>query len=128
LARCGQLIRALAQNGQVEAVAVEGDELRVQFRDPIDERGDQLLLGPLTDMRRAGGINRPVIGLSVRDESADAHDRVVDVLGELVADQLANLVIGLAHKSIGGCEPADVGNGLQVPDDDASICAHRVEF
>jgi hypothetical protein len=26
----------VAQNGEIEAVAIEGDELRVQFRDLID--------------------------------------------------------------------------------------------
>ena len=97
---------SVAQDGQVEAVAVEGDELRVQLRDPVDERRDQLLLGPLADVRRAEGVNRPVIGLSVCDEGADADDRVVDVLGELVADHLANLVVGLADEVVGGCEPA----------------------
>ena len=100
----------------------------LQLRDPVDKRRDQLLLGPLADVGRAEGVNRPVTGLSVRDEGAYADDRVVDVLGELVADRLADLAVGPADEVVGGCEPRDVGNGLQVPDDDASVRAHRVEF
>ena len=46
-------------------------------------------------------------------------NRVVDVLRELVADSLADFHIGLADEIVGGCEPAEVGYSLQVPDDDA---------
>jgi hypothetical protein len=42
----------------------------VQLRDFIDERGDQLLLGPLADIRRANGVNRPVIRLCVPKTSS----------------------------------------------------------
>ena len=111
--------RPIAQHGQVEAVAVEGDELRAQLRDLIAEGGDELLLGPLAHVGRADGVHRPVIGLPVRDEGSDADDRVVDVLGKLVADRLADFHVGLADKIVGGCEPGEVGHSLQVPDDDA---------
>jgi hypothetical protein len=37
---------------------------------------------------------------------------VVDVLGELVADGLADFHVGLADKIIGGREPRKVGHGL----------------
>jgi hypothetical protein len=55
----------------------------------------------------------------VRDESADAHNRVVDVLREFVADRFTNFYVGLADEIVSGSEPADVGHSLQVPDDDA---------
>jgi len=45
----------VAQHGQIEAVAVERDELRAQGRDFIAERGDQLLLSPIANRRRADG-------------------------------------------------------------------------
>ena len=38
---------SVAQHGEVEAVAVERDELRAQLRDLVAEGGDQLLLCPL---------------------------------------------------------------------------------
>ena len=109
----------IAQHGQVEAVAVERDELRAQLRDLVAEGGDQLLLGPLAHVGRADGVHRPVIGLPVRNEGSDADDRVVDVLRKLVADRLADFHVGLADKIVGGCEPGEVGHSLQVPDDDA---------
>jgi hypothetical protein len=67
--------------------------------------------------KRPDGLDSPVIGLPVRDEGSDAHDRVVDVLGELVADRLADLDVGLADKIVGSREPGEVGHSLQVPDD-----------
>src|SRR5262245_2531177 len=60
-----------------------------------------------------------MIELPVCDEGSDADDRVVDVLREFVADGLADFHVGLADKVVGGCEPAEVGHSLQVPDDDA---------
>jgi hypothetical protein len=60
-----------------------------------------------------------VIGLAVRDEGSDADDRVVDVLREFVPDRLADLNVRFADKIIGSRKPAEVGYGLQVPDDDA---------
>jgi hypothetical protein len=42
----------------------------------------------------------------VRNESADADDRVVDVFRKFVADRLADFCVGLADKIVGGCKPA----------------------
>ena len=66
-----------------------------------------------------------MVGLPVRDERSDADDRVVDVLGKLVADRLADLHVGLADEIVGGREPAEVGHGLQVPYDDAWFHSRR---
>jgi hypothetical protein len=111
--------RSVAQYGQVEAVAVEGHETRTQLRDLVAEGADQLLLYPLAHVGRANGVYRPVARLPVRDEGADTDNRVVDVLGELVADRLADLHVGLADEVVGGREPGEVGHSLKVPDDDA---------
>jgi hypothetical protein len=48
------------------------------------------------------GVHGPVIRLPVRDESADAHDGVVDVLRKFVADRLADLYVGLADEIVIG--------------------------
>jgi hypothetical protein len=42
-------------------IAVERDKLRLQLRDFVAERGDELLLGPLTHVGRTERIHRPVI-------------------------------------------------------------------
>jgi hypothetical protein len=60
----------------------------------------------------------PPPALAVSDECSDAHDGVVDVLGEPVAEGLPNVRIPLTDKIIGGCEAGEVGHGLQVPEDD----------
>ena len=48
-----------------------------------------------------------------------------DVGRELIVDRLANFYVGLADEVVGGREPAEVGLGLQVPDDDAWFHAGR---
>src|SRR6516225_11194755 len=67
---------------------------------------------------QSGLASRPIWRASprVRNQYTDADDRVVDVLGKLVADGRANLHVGLAYEVVGGREPAEVGHGLQVPD------------
>ena len=67
---------------------------------------DQFLFCPLAHVGRADGVHRPVVRFPVRDEGSDADDRVVDVLGKLVADRLADFYVGLADEVIGGREPA----------------------
>ena len=47
---------SVAQHGQVEAVAVEGDELRAQFGDLIAERGDQLVFPKIISARSDDAI------------------------------------------------------------------------
>jgi len=61
----------------------------------------------------------------MRDEGSDADDRVIDVLRKFIADRLAGLYVGFADEVVGGREPAEVGHGLQVPDDDAWVHAGR---
>ena len=40
------------------------------------------------------------------------------MLRKLVTDRLADLYVGLADEIVGGREPAEVGHGLQAPDDE----------
>jgi hypothetical protein len=96
----------IAQHGQIEAVAVESDELRAQLRDLVAEGGNQLFLGPLAQVGRADSVHSPVIGLPMRNKRPNADDRVVDVLRKFIADRLAHLHVGLPDKIVGGCEPA----------------------
>jgi hypothetical protein len=63
-------------------------------------------------MRSTECVYRPVIALAVSNERPDAHDRVVDVLRELVAEGLTNVRLWLADKIVGGREPRQVGHGL----------------
>ena len=78
-----------------------------------------MFLCPLTHVGRANGVHSPVIRLPVRDEGADADDRVIDVLRKLVAHRLTHFDIGPADKTVRSCEPGKVGHGFQVPDDEA---------
>ena len=42
----------ITKDGKVKAIAVERHELWLQLRDLVAERGDELLLGVLTNVRR----------------------------------------------------------------------------
>src|SRR5208337_529917 len=78
--------RPIAKNRQVEAVAVEGDELRRKLGNLVDKGRNQMLFGPVADMWRAKSVHDPSTVVAMRDERADADDRVVDVFRKLVAD------------------------------------------
>jgi hypothetical protein len=72
----------------------------------------------------APGGKRRSAARRVGNQRADAHDGVVDVLREPVAESLTNVRIPLADEIVGGCEPWQVGHSLQVPDDDAWFHVH----
>jgi hypothetical protein len=46
---------------------------------------------------------------------------MVNVLRKFFADRLADLYVGLADEIVGSREPAEVGHGLEVPDDDKLV-------
>ena len=56
-------------------------------------------------MRRSQSIDGPSAIFLVRNQCPDANDRVVDVLGELVAHGRANLVIALAVMALAAAKP-----------------------
>ena len=58
------------------------------------------------------------------NQGTDTDDRVVDVLGELVAQLGSNLVIALADMAIRGGEALQVGNGFDVPNDNIAHRSH----
>jgi len=57
-----------------------------------------------------------MIFVMVRYQSADADDRVVDVLWEFVAHCGANFRGGLVQQTISGCETAYIGYCLDIPE------------
>jgi hypothetical protein len=58
---------AISEHGQIEAVSVEGDELRTQFADLFDKVAYQLGFGSLADMWCAERVYAPALGLPRRD-------------------------------------------------------------
>ena len=60
------------------------------------------------------------------DESADARDRVVDVLRKFVAEDLTNIRISPADEIVGSRKPGQIGYSFQVPHDDAWF--HQLEI
>ena len=107
---------AIAQDRQVEGGPIERDQLRGEIGDSADERGDDLLLRALADIRGAESQDRPVFILSLGDQSADAGDRMIDELGELIPHLRAHFVVGPSRQCIGGREAAQVGHGLDILD------------
>jgi hypothetical protein len=67
-----------AKDWQIERAAVEGRHLRRHLSNLVDEGLDEFLLGPLTDVWRADGLNLVSITRPVGDQCADADNRVVD--------------------------------------------------
>ena len=66
--------RAIPEHRQVEAMSVEGDELREQLADFFDKVAYQLSLGSFADVGRAERVNAPAFRLACRDQRADAYD------------------------------------------------------
>jgi hypothetical protein len=56
---------------------------------------------------------------TVGNQRPDTDDRVVDVLGELVAQFSSNLVIALADVTVGSGEAYQIADRLHVPHNDA---------
>ena len=50
------------------------------------------------------------------DQSPNANNRVVDVLGKFIPQRLSDFVFGLAVLTIGGSEALEVRDGFEVPD------------
>ena len=52
------------------------------------------------------------MALAMSNERSDAHNSVVDVLGELIAEDCSNVCIRLADKVIGCSEPTQIGHSF----------------
>jgi hypothetical protein len=59
------------------------------------------------------------------DQSANTDDRMVDVLGELVAQFGSNFVISLADVAVGSSEAFQVRDGLDIPNDEVAHGVHQ---
>jgi hypothetical protein len=95
--------------------------LRFQRIDLVDESGNQLLLGPVTNVRSSERLYLPVASLVACDERSNADDRVVDVLRELVTDRFTDLVVGAAVEPVGAPSSKHFRNRvLAIP--------HRVDY
>ncbi len=76
---------AVAQDGQVESGAVVGHHLRRQLSDLVNEQFDELFLSRLADMWRPDSLDLITVGRPVREQRANADDRVINQLEKLVA-------------------------------------------
>ena len=81
--------------------------------------GDQGLLGAFTYMRRAKRIDSPVTIFLMGNQGTNADDRVIDVLGKLVAQFGTDLIIAFAQMAIRSGEAFQVRDGFDIPNDDA---------
>jgi hypothetical protein len=79
--------RAITQNGKIKAVAVERHELGVS--DLLAEGANQLLLAPLTHMRRAQSEYGPAAALAVSDECLFLHFPVAQYFSNIRFDRSA---------------------------------------
>ena len=69
-------------------------------------------------MWRSQRIDRPMVAVAVRDQSADTGNRVIDVFRKVVAHRGADFRGGLIEQIISSCKAADIGNCLDVPYED----------
>ena len=77
-------------------------------------------------MRSAESIHDPPAFVAMRDQRADADDRVIDVFRELIAYRFPHFIVrGGAHAVCRGVA-AQIGHCLKIPDDD--VVAHRREL
>jgi hypothetical protein len=58
----------------------------------------------------------------MRDQCPNADDRVIDVLGKLLAKFRSNLVVGLSVVTVSGCEAFQVRYGFNVPNKLRGAC------
>src|SRR6516225_34928 len=58
------------------------------------------------------------------NQGTNADNRMIDMLGELIAHRGANLVIAFAVKSVGGSEALEIGDCFDIPNDHIAHTAH----
>ena len=82
---------AIAQNRQIKPIAVEGDELRLQLIDSINEAFDQFGLGPFFDMRGAESRHAPSIIFPFGHQCSDTGDAMQGMLWKARAERVTGL-------------------------------------
>src|SRR5215471_10826546 len=70
-------------------------------------------------MRCTKRVDDPTAVFVMSNQCADADDRVINVLWELLAHGGANFIVALAVMTIGGGKSLEVGNRFDIPNDDA---------
>ena len=98
-------------------MAVEGDELRTQLANLLNEVAYQLGFGALAYVGRAERLHAPALGLAARDQSADANDFVERMFGKPWPDRFAYVGVGRVAQVEHTAAAARSGTGLQVPND-----------
>ena len=114
----------MVKQRQVEAVAVEGYQLRAELIDAVDDGLDQLGLRPFIDTRGTDRRHPPSLGLPTGNQGADADDPVERMLREFRAEGLPNHVFRLSLQPIAPRNRREVGHGLKVPNEDRGF-GHR---
>jgi hypothetical protein len=109
------------QDRKIKRRPVERDELRRQFGNANDEINSFSERSPTCGAPSATTIQRPS---SMSNQSTNANDRVINMLGKLVAHLGANFVIALTVMTVGSGEALDVGDGFDVPNDDGGTHAN----
>jgi hypothetical protein len=113
------------QDRKVERRPVERDQLRRERCDLFHERRDQLLLGSLSDVRCSERVYGPVTGyLTVGNQRPDTNNRVVNVLGKLIAQFGPDFIIAFANMTIRSGKAFEIRNGFDVPNN--NIADHRL--
>ena len=68
-------------------------------------------------MWRAKRINGPATIFLMSNQGTNANDRVINMLGKLVAHRGADFVIALAVVPVGCGEALEIRNGFDIPND-----------
>ena len=86
----------------------------------VDEGLDQFLLGPLTHVWHADDLDLVPVRRPGGDERADADDRVVDQLREVVTHRGPDIFGRPANQIVGAGVAVEVGYRFQIPDHDVT--------
>ena len=78
-------------------------------------------------MWRAKRINGPATIFLMSNQGTNANDRVINMLGKLVAHRGADFVIALAVVPVGSGEAVEMRNGFDIPNDHVAHVAHSTE-
>jgi hypothetical protein len=57
----------------------------------------------------------------MRDQGANADDRMINVFRELIADRLSNLMVGVTAQTVCGRKRLQIWHRLQIPNNDVSV-------
>jgi hypothetical protein len=98
-------------------MSIEGNELRSQLTNLVNEGAYQLGLGSLADMRGAERIYSPTFRLAACNQGTNANDLMQRMFWKTFSERFPDFGLGgVAHvEHPRRC--CEVGDGLQVPND-----------